>query len=87
MGEWWANSEQNAYMAALDKLEPSERCWCGWSEAGKCNAPECPTGETLADKMAVWCADCHNAPSPDGSRAIVHRKGCPAEPPTQEQKP
>lgn len=45
------NSEQTAYMEALDKIPLNERCWCGWYRLGEC--PHCLPGKTCADKCPV----------------------------------
>ena len=71
------NSEQLAHMDALDRMPPETKCWCGWDRLGECwNCNrDCP-GKTAADKMAAWCPECRNAPSPDGAQPIIHRYGC-----------
>lgn len=68
------NSDQRDYMASLAEMSPETKCWCGWYPIGKC--PHCPPAKTSADKLAVWCPECHNAPNPDGTGPITHRIGC-----------
>ncbi len=70
---WWANSDQNELMADLAEMPPETKCWCGWYALGEC--PQCPAGKSAADKVKVWCQDCHSAPDPNGG-AISHRIGC-----------
>lgn len=69
------NADQRDYMADLAAMPPATKCWCGWYPIGEC--PHCPPGKSAADKVAVWCPDCHNDPGPGGDRPIVHRVGCP----------
>lgn len=71
------NEEQQGYMEYLAKIPPKDKCWCGWYLVGEC--PSCPRGKTAADKMAVRCPKCFNAPPPDLSRPIIHCKGCSLE--------
>ena len=70
------NSYQQSYMDMLSNLPALAKCWCGWYLLGEC--PNCATyapGKTCADKMAVWCLECHNDPGPN-SGTITHIKGC-----------
>ena len=70
------NSDQQSYMDMLSNLPALAKCWCGWYLLGEC--PNCATyapGKTCADKMAVWCPECHNDPGPN-SGTITHIKGC-----------
>jgi hypothetical protein len=70
------NAGQIDYMEYLSRQDPSTLCWCGWYEKGKCNAgTPCPPDKSCADKMAVWCPDCHNAPDLITGE-IIHRVGC-----------
>lgn len=75
------NSEQQEYAEALGRTDPARRCWCGWYQLGQC--PHCPTGKTCADKIAVRCPLCLNAPPADGGRPNVHVKGCTNETPEE----
>ena len=75
------NSEQEAYMDYLRSVPARELCWCGWHpRKEKGFNPECDThNKTAADKMAVWCPECHNDPGPNGKPPFTHRKGCSLE--------
>jgi len=68
------NEDQRAHMAELAATPAAEKCWCGWNRIGQCL--HCPSGKTLADRVAVSCPKCRGSPSPDGSRPIVHVHGC-----------
>ena len=73
------NDEQRSYMRYLDAQPREKLSWCGWGPAGDphcCGNTGCEGkkhGLTAADKMKVWCPECHNEPR-DG--VITHRKGC-----------
>lgn len=73
------NDDQLDYMRSLEKIPPEKLSWCGWGRAGDpwcCMNPDCigkKEGKTLADKMKVWCPDCHNEPR-DG--LITHNIMC-----------
>jgi hypothetical protein len=71
------NSDQRSWMESLAAIPPDRKCWCGWDRLGECNNPPsiCRPGKTSADRMAVWCQDCHDEPWDDG--VIHHRVGCP----------
>lgn len=69
------NAEQTEYIEYLGHLAPEVKCWCGWYKLGEC--PHCPPGKTSADKMAVWCPECHNDPGPGpNGGTIIHRFDC-----------
>lgn len=71
------NQEQTAYMQYLASIPPEQKCWCGWSLLGECsNCRTYAPGKTTADRMEVWCPECHNDPGPNGLTTIIHRKGC-----------
>lgn len=70
------NDEQTDYCKYLASLEPEQKCWCGWFKLGEC--PHCGPGKTAADKMKVWCPECHNVPR--NGQPIVHVKGCTLDP-------
>jgi len=66
------NAEQREHMESLGAMSPEQKCWCGWNRVGDCHNPgPCQEGKTAADKMAVWCHDCHNEPGE------FHRFSCP----------
>lgn len=71
------NAEQRDHMRWLGEQPPEKLAWCGWGPVGPfcCGSPseECKAGKTLADKMKVWCPECHNVPR---NGAIVHCIGC-----------
>jgi hypothetical protein len=68
------NTYQQEYIGYLATLTAESKCWCGWYRLGEC--PHCPFGKTAADKIAMWCSECHNAPSPDGEQPIIHNVTC-----------
>ncbi len=71
------NSDQRSYVDGLARISPERRCWCGWFEIdGIVECHVCPPGKTSADKFAVWCPECRNAPSPDGTKPLVHSVRC-----------
>lgn len=71
------NSDQEDYMRSLARIDPKEKCWCGWYRLGEC-PNGCPVDKTCADKLAARCPDCHNDAGPAGDRPIWHRVGCSA---------
>lgn len=70
------NSEQRDHMKELTRIDPAQRCWCGWYRTGKCH--RCPPDKTLAQRIEVECPSCGNYPNAPDDR-LVHRKGCAAE--------
>lgn len=69
------NDDQRDHMRELSERPPETLCWCGWATKGEC--PNCPPELSCADKMAVWCPECHNAPpATDRSKPITHQRGC-----------
>ncbi len=59
------NSYQEGYLRYLATVTPEDRCWCGWYSKGQCMAgTKCPPDKSLADRMAVWCPECHGSPLP-----------------------
>ena len=76
IGSAMFNSDQQEYMVHLSNLPAAAKCWCGWYLLGECsNCATYAPGKTCADKMAVWCPECHNDPGPNGG-TITHIKGC-----------
>lgn len=69
------NADQRAAYEALARIPPAERCWCGWFRLGEC-LNGCPEGKTAADKLAVACPECHNAPMNHGAGPMVHNVVC-----------
>jgi hypothetical protein len=71
------NADQQSWMDALGRMPPETKCWCGWDRLGDCyNCKRDGISKSFADKIAVWCPECNNAPSADGARPIIHRRGC-----------
>jgi hypothetical protein len=70
----YLNPDQAEYVRELHRMDPAEKCWCGWYPKGKCHT--CPPDKTCADKMAVQCPECHNDPGWWEGGAIIHRVGC-----------
>lgn len=76
------NDDQLAHMDELARVPATERCWCGWGFAGRCDTwHPCPPDVTLADRVATEMPCCRRPASrPDSSRTDgSHYAGCTAE--------
>lgn len=70
------NAEQEAHMADLAKIPADTKCWCGWFMKGECHS--CPSHLSCANKLALRCGQCGNAPNPHALAApIIHTVNCP----------
>lgn len=69
------NEYQLDYMDELASTPPEQLCWCGWYKFGKCPNKDCKKDKTLADKMLVWCSECHNYPCEEDG-IITHTIFC-----------
>lgn len=70
------NSDQQSYMDSLARMPPENKCWCGWFPVGQCHT--CPADKTLAQRQAVQCQSCCNAPDNFGAGKIIHNIRCTA---------
>lgn len=76
------NTEQQAHMAALARIAPADRCWCGWGSAGRCTVPcGCPSDATLAERLSSSMPCCGRAPEYVRSTRTEgsHLAGCTLE--------
>jgi hypothetical protein len=76
------NAEQREHMDYLASIPASERCWCGWGLAERCDTfGPCPPDVTLAVRIATEMPCCRRpAARPDCSRTTgSHYAGCTAE--------
>lgn len=64
------NDDQKSYMAHLDGMQATGKCWCGWYTRGKC-PNGCDPDYSAADALAARCGHCGNWPHRPGER-IVH---------------
>lgn len=77
MSNSWSvfNNEQLEAMEELNRLAPSEKCYCGWHRHGTC--PNCPPEYTTQHKLDVMCAVCRNYPRPgEPPETIIHNIRC-----------